>query len=137
MNSAVKKPINLLLFVLLSFGFFFQQNYIDDAAQRKTDKEQKTNFELVQLNHNSAYLLSTSFPPLYLNVFEEIEVAEDEDHQNNQEEAYKNSEQKFSYGELIYYNILRIRYQQLASSTHKQTVVPFFVLYHSWKNQLA
>ena len=46
------------------------------------------------------------------------------------------SPQKFILDEIVFTSFIKSRYLRLASSIHNKDEVPFFVLYHSWKNYI-
>ena len=67
----------------------------------------------------------------------EVETAEEDDTKNNFEEYCQNIAAIHAVEQQAYTSYLRSRYLQLASSVQNQPTVPFFILYHSWKNHLA
>lgn len=67
----------------------------------------------------------------------EAETTEEDDTQNYQDDFFSKLAQKRVAEELLYTCFLRSRYLQLISSAHRQPAVPFFILYHSWKNYLV
>ena len=68
-----------------------------------------------------------------------------ENEQEEEHEYYRSPLQVFNdyllpdycISELLYHSLLRSRYAQHLSSAKKHPVIPFFVLYHSWKNHLS
>ena len=66
----------------------------------------------------------------------EVEPNEDDIH-HNLSESSNSSVQKFILDELIYTSFIKSRYLRMASSIYRQAEVPYFVLYHSWKNYLV
>ena len=66
----------------------------------------------------------------------DVEPTEDEIH-HDLTTSTNNSIQNFILDEFIYTSFIKSRYLGLASSLLRQEVVPYFVLYHSWKNYLV
>lgn len=68
----------------------------------------------------------------------DAEVEPTEDDVNHNLSALGNSSfQKFMLDELVYTSFIKSRYLHLTFSIHRQVEVPYFVLYHSWKNYLV
>lgn len=82
-------------------------------------------------------LISAHVPPQSSPIrFEmEVEVTEKDETKNSIEGH--NPTVKHAVEQLVYTSFLRSRFLQMASSVHNQPTVPFFILYHSWKNFLA
>lgn len=126
--------------LLLAFIFFLQQLF----AFGLFTLPQTTNgaVPVVKQQHQSsavaAYVraqLPSQSTPIGLEM--EVETAEEDDTKNNLEEYCNNLASIHAVEEQVYTSFLRSRYLQLASSVHNQPTVPFFILYHSWKNYLA
>lgn len=66
----------------------------------------------------------------------EVEPTEDDIH-HDLTFSTNNSIQKFILDEFNYTSFIKSRYLRLASSLLRQEAVPYFVLYHSWKNYLV
>ena len=63
----------------------------------------------------------------------EVEPTEDDIHYSVSESA-THPDQRSQLGEFIYTSFIKSRYLRLTSSNYEQEGVPYFVLYHSWKN---
>ena len=63
----------------------------------------------------------------------EVEPTEDDIHYSLSESS-AHPDQRFQLGEFIYTSFIKSQYLRLTSSVYKQKEVPYFVLYHSWKN---
>ena len=66
----------------------------------------------------------------------ELEIAEEDETSNSEDELFNKLAQKYALEELEYACLLRSLYLHLSSSVHKQPLVPFFILYHSWKEDI-
>ena len=136
----LKTVINYCFVFLLAFVFFLQQ--LSAFTVLKTgSRTAKTNFTAASYKTNSFAntQLSVHLPyessPLGFEM--EVEVAEEDDTKNDLEEYCNNLAAIHAVEEQVYTSFLRSRYLQLASSVQNQPTVPFFILYHSWKNYLA
>ncbi|RXK58416.1 hypothetical protein ESA94_17405 [Lacibacter luteus] len=131
--------INRCVVFLLAFVFFLQQlsaftvlKTAGGTAKTNFSAEQRTNsLTNTQLSVHLPYQSS----PVGFEM--EVEVAEEDDTKNDLEEFCSNLAAIHAIEEQVYTSYLRSRYLQIASSVHDQPAIPFFILYHSWKNHLA
>lgn len=120
---------SFILFQAYSFNGLTRKNLIDHqtlnlyTAKSHTDKCISAEIPL-QPVHSSQY------------VDAEVEPTEEDIHcllyESNTYPA-----QRFQLGEFIYTSFIKSRYLRLTSSFYEQEEVPYFVLYHSWKNFIA
>ncbi len=127
-------------FVFLLALIFFVQQLAAFSISNITASGTDTAFETAHTNKAAVQLLYAVHLPYQSSPvgFEmEIEVAEEDDTKNDLEDFCNNLAAIHAVEEQVYTSFLRSRYLQLASSVHDQPAVPFFILYHSWKNHLA
>jgi hypothetical protein len=67
----------------------------------------------------------------------DVELLEEEDTKNNLEAYYDDFAEAYSAGEIVYTSFLKCRYTQLTYAVYNRSVVPYFILYHSSKNDIA
>jgi hypothetical protein len=115
-----------ILFQAYSFNGLTRTNLNDHqtlniyTAKYHTDKCISAEIPL-QSGHSSQY------------VDAEVEPTEDDIH-CSLSESTTHPAQRFQLGEFIYTSFIKSRYLRLTSSVYEQEEVPYFVLYHSWKN---
>jgi hypothetical protein len=132
-----RKTSSLFRFALLMICFLFIHQ-ISTAGDliRTISFNTPEKSEAVQLNITNKFF--TSEIPLQSGqlshgVEAEVESSEDDIH-HNLADTNNNSAQNFLLEEFIYTAFIKSRYLRLVSSNHEKAVVPYFVLYHSWKN---
>ena len=132
-NMQYKKMHDFRFIGLLCIAFFLQ--HLSYATFQN-------NFALNNIrseaNQNNYFEKATSeIPNLDLNIFEEVE-SEDEDEVQN-EQAVSNEFIASNQGlKLVHYtNAINRLFLKLASANQHKVDLPFFILYHSWKSELA
>ncbi len=135
-KSPIKKGMLNCFLIVFALTFFLQQlqvfALISNAYNNKTNTNKSTSISHATGTH---FLASLTYPSSL--ELMEMEETEDEDIQSNHQELNNNFSQKYNTEELAYNCILQSRYLQLATSIHQQQAIPYFILYHSWKNYLS
>ena len=127
------KWINFRFIGLLCIAFFLQQFYyatfqtIFALNNLRTEATQNNYFEQT----------TSEIPNFDLNVFEEVESEDEDDVQN--EQAVCNVFISSNRGlKLVHYtNAINRLFLKLAGTNQHKVDLPFFILYHSWKSELA
>lgn len=137
---SVKAAFKYSLFLIFVFAFSLQQfsAFAFTQLAENTTKETSSNLHSQHLLSNSQLSYHLPFQPNPLEW--EMEFLEEEDDNNRKITAddYRTSFiKKHSSDELDYTTGLNSRYLQLTSSVSKRASIPFFILYHSWKNYLS
>ena len=135
-RTLCKAVIHYFFLVVVACTFFLQQ------VQAFTFLGTSVNYDKAASNLSKInYSNVTNFSLLYTEEVTlsslEMEEVEDDEKQNCTHEFYSNYTHQYAADALAYNGILKIRYLHLASSIHQQAEVPYFILYHSWKNHLA
>lgn len=136
----MKKELSNYAVMLLAAVFFLQQLFAFGSFTLPSNgtgsvtvvKQQQP--AVTAAAHVRAQLPHQSTP---VDLEMEVETAEEDDTKNYFEEYCQNIAAIHAVEEQVYTSYLRSRYLQLASSVQNQPAVPFFILYHSWKNHLA
>ena len=132
-NMKNNKWINFRFIGLLCIAFFLQ--HFSYATLQN-------NFEFNNIrseaNQNNYFEKATSeIPNLDINVFEEVESEDEDDVQNEQGvcNVFISSNENLK---LVHYtNAINRLFLKLASINQHKVDLPFFILYHSWKSELA
>lgn len=120
--------IGLLLFICLlqHFSFAILQNRLE-FNDLHSGIVQNSYFEKESGHHQHSAL------ELYTEV-----VVEDEDEEHNEHGIYKFfNASKQNFNTEYYSNVIHILFLSLASTNQHKVDLPFFILFHSWKSDLA
>lgn len=134
---SLRKTANSCCLFLFFLVLFFQQlltfNALKEDSNRLKAACRSQHIPNVPTGPQISAHVPTQSSPIRFEM--EVEVTEEDETKNNLE-GY-NPTVKHAVEQLVYTSFLRSRFLQMASSVHKQPRVPFFILYHSWKNFLA
>ncbi len=139
--GSIKAAFKFCLVLLFAFAFSLQQfsafAYTHLAENSKKESSSHLHSQHIFSNSQLSYHLPFQPNPLEW----EMEFVEEDDENNNRKTSaddYRTSFiKKHSSDELDYTTGLNSRYLQLTSSVSKRPSIPFFILYHSWKNYLS
>ena len=120
-------------FFLIGFALtFFLQQFHPNFFSHNAPGFQKTSSSLLSTKQVQGMDMSALLSQEAIHSATEMEADEDDDRQNDEPELYPTGTQKYPADQLAHSYVCRVRYLQLASS-----VIPFFILHHSWKNHIA
>ena len=132
-KNTVKIMVNFRFIGLLCFAFLLQ--HFSFAGLQNNVGFSHLNDDI----HQNSYFEKDSAHPQdgALDIFAEV-TTEDEDEVHNDQDFYKdyNSYKQTSNAQ-HYSNAIHILYLRLASTNQHQVDLPFFILFHSWKSDLA
>ena len=132
-KSTVKIMVNLCFISLLAIAFLLQ--YFSFASLQNNFGFTILNASIVQNN----YFEKGSAHPQdgALDIFAEV-TTEDEDEVHNEQDFYEAFNYSIQTSNAQHYsNAINTLYLSLASSNQHQVDLPFFILFHSWKSDLA
>ena len=128
--------LHYCILLVFAISFFLQQVQAFFVPNRNSSSSAgKSEFVYKKLAIGNTCSSVAEFVPAPELMDMEFELAEEDETDNNQEETFGITE-KYALHEFKYTCSLQSLYLHLNSSVHQQNLVPFFILYHSWKDDI-
>ena len=126
---------SMLLILALSLSSFSHKNILSIGSCA----DKKNVFQIETRNiYETTYSSSIPFQFGQPSIFVEAVVEDTEDElQTPSPQSCNTLSQKVLLEEIAYTIFLKSRYLGLAISLNRQSEIPYFILHHSWRNQIA
>lgn len=124
-------------FVLLLVAAFFISRFSVFANSSRLPANVKEASHLQEVHWLAGSYFTADHPAEPSPAEQEMEFIEEDETKKSTDECFDEWASRYSSRELSYATFLKCRLSHINSLLHNRPVIPFFVLYHSWKGYLS